>query len=157
MEEPQWLNEDETRAWRGFLHMHQLLRMALERELLADAGLSLADYEVLVTLSETSDRRLRMSALAERLEWSRSRLSHQVARMQDRGLVCRQDCPTDARGAFAVLTPDGLATIEAAAPGHLAGVRRHLFDHLSPEQVRALAEISHAVVDPQRRTKEARP
>lgn len=150
MAEPRWLDDEEARAWRGFLAMHQLLRAALERELAHDTGLSLADYEVLVALSEAEGRRLRMSVLAEGLQWSRSRLSHQVARMQERGLLRRDDCPTDARGAFAVLTPAGLAAIEQAAPGHLAGVRRHLLDRLSPEQVRALVEISDAVVGPLR-------
>ncbi len=148
MAEPQWLDEGESRAWRGLLHMHQLLQVVLERELLRDAGLSLADYGVLVALSEVEGRRLRMSELAERLQWSRSRLSHQLARMHDRELVVREDCPTDARGAFAVLTPTGLVTIESAAPGHLAGVRRHLFDRLSCEQVRALAEIADTVIGP---------
>lgn len=148
MAEPRWLDDQEARAWRGFLHMHQLLRVALERELVADAGLSLADYEVLVALSEAKGRRLRMSVLAEGLHWSRSRLSHQLARMHDRELVRRQDCPTDARGAFAVLTPDGLRAIEQAAPGHLAGVRRHLLDRLTPQQVRALGEIADAVTAP---------
>jgi DNA-binding MarR family transcriptional regulator len=148
--EARWLDETEARAWRGFLRMHQLLRAELEGELTRSCGLSLADYEVLVSLSEAEGRRLRMSALADRLQWSRSRLSHQLARMQERGLVCRQDCPTDARGAFALLTPGGLAAIEEAAPGHLAGVRRHLFDRLSPEQVVALAEISEAVLGPAR-------
>ncbi len=145
---PRWLDEDETRAWRGFLRLHQVLRAELERELTRDAGLSLADYEVLVALSEADRRRLRMWALADILQWSRSRLSHQVARMQNRGLVRREDCLTDARGAYATLTSAGLAAIEAAAPGHLKGVRRHLLDRLSPEQIRALAEISEAVLRP---------
>ncbi len=148
MSEPRWLNEDETRAWRGFLRLHQVLRAELERELTRDAGLSLADYEVLVALSEAEGRRLRMWALASILQWSRSRLSHQVSRMQDRGLLRREDCLTDARGAFATLTSAGLAAIEAAAPGHLEGVRRHLLDRLSPDQVRAMAEISEAVLEP---------
>jgi DNA-binding MarR family transcriptional regulator len=145
---PRWLDEDETRAWRGLLHMHQVLRAELERELIRDAGLSIADYEVLVRLSEAEGRRLRMSALADVLQWSRSRLSHQVARMQERDLLRREECPTDARGAFATLTPTGLAAIEGAAPGHLAAVRRHLLDRLTSEQVRALAEISEAVLRP---------
>lgn len=140
-----WLDEQESAAWRGFLRLHQVLRAQLERELNVDAGLSLADYEVLVTLSEVEDHRLRMCSLAEALQWSRSRLSHQLARMQTRDLVFRQDCPTDARGAFATLTPLGLRTVEAAAPGHLEGVRRHFFDHLGPDQIRSLAEISESV------------
>lgn len=145
---PRWLDEEEARAWRGFLRMHQVLRAELERELTRDSGLSLADYEVLVRLSEADGRRLRMSGLADILQWSRSRLSHQVARMEERGLLRREECPTDARGAFAALTPTGLAAIEGAAPGHLAGVRRHLLDRLTAEQVRVLAEISEAVLRP---------
>ena len=148
MARPRWLDDEEARAWRGFLRMHQLLRAELERELARETGLSLADYEVLVNLSEADGQRLRMWALADALRWSRSRLSHQVARMQDRGLLSREECPTDARGAFATLTPAGLAAIEGAAPGHVAGVRRHLFDRLSPAQVRALIEISEAVLHP---------
>lgn len=128
--------------------MHQVLRAELERELSQATGLSLADYEVLVNLSEADGQRLRMSELADALQWSRSRLSHQVARMQDRGLLSREECPTDARGAFAALTAGGLAAIQEAAPGHLAGVRRHLFDRLSPEQVRSLIELSEAVLRP---------
>lgn len=142
------MDEDETRAWRGFLRLHQMLRAELEREMTRDAGLSLADYEVLVALSEAEGRRLRMWALASILQWSRSRLSHQVSRMQNRGLLRREDCLTDARGAFATLTSAGLAAIEAAAPGHVEGVRRHLLDRLSPDQVRAMAEISEAVLEP---------
>lgn len=148
MPEPRWLNEVEDWAWRGFLQMHRLLQTVLEREILADAGLSLSDYHVLVVLSEADGERLRISALAEGLQWSPSRLSHQLTRMQDRDLVRRDGCPTDARGTFAVLTPTGRAAIEVAAPGHLAGVRRHLLDRLSPEQVRALADISEAVIGP---------
>ncbi|MDQ3353363.1 MAG: MarR family transcriptional regulator [Actinomycetota bacterium] len=145
MEGPRWLDDDEARAWRGFLRMHQVLRAVLEGELTRATGLSLPDYEVLVALSEVDGRRLRMGALAERLTWTPSRLSHQLTRMQDRGLVRREDCPTDARGAFAVPTKTGLTAITEAAPGHLAGVRRHLFDRLTADQVRALAEISEAV------------
>lgn len=146
MSGPRWLDEDEARAWRGFLRMHQVVRAQLERELSRETGLSLADYEVLVSLSEADGRRLRMWALADALQWSRSRLSHHVARMHDRGLLSREDCPTDARGAFATLTPVGLGAIEAAAPGHLAGVRRHVFDRLSADQVQALADITGAVL-----------
>lgn len=150
MDTPKWLDEEESRAWRGFVHMHQVLRAVLERELARDSALSLADYDVLVYLSEAEDQRLRMCVLADQLQWSRSRLSHQVARMQERGLLCREECVTDARGAFAVLTPAGLAAIEAAAPSHLASVRRHLLDRLSAEQVQVLGEISDAVLGPRR-------
>lgn len=143
-----WLDEGESRAWRGYVRMHQLLDSQLERELNREVGLSLADYTVLVHLSEADGRRLRMSALAQRVQWSRSRLSHQVGRMQQRGLVERIECPTDARGSFAVLTGTGLRTIERAAPTHLAGVRRHLLERLSPAQIAALAAISDAVIEP---------
>jgi len=143
-----WLDEDENRAWRGYVRMHQLLDSQLERELSREFGLSLADYAVLVHLSEADGRRLRMSELAQQVQWSRSRLSHQVSRMQQRGLVERSECPTDARGSFAALTETGLRTIETAAPTHLAGVRRHLLGRLSPAQIANLAAISEAVIEP---------
>jgi DNA-binding MarR family transcriptional regulator len=112
-----------------------------------DSSLSDADYMVLVHLSEAEDRRIRMTDLADRLNWSRSRLSHQLARMQARGLVEREECPSDARGAFAVLAACGLAEIERAAPQHVASVRRHLIDVLDAEQLAQLATIAERVVD----------
>lgn len=145
VEEMRWLDEGEARAWRGYLHMHRLLQVQLERELDAEAGLSLADYAVLVNLSEADGHRLRMTELAGRMQWSKSRLSHQVGRMEGRGLLRRAECPTDARGSLAVLTARGLRTIAKAAPTHVAGVRRHLLDHLSAEQVKVLGEIADVV------------
>jgi DNA-binding MarR family transcriptional regulator len=100
---------------------------------------------VLVHLSEAESRRLRMSDLAARLNWSKSRLSHQLARMQVRGLVQREECPSDARGAFAVLTACGLAAIEGAAPQHVASVRRHFIDVLDAEQLNQLSAIAELV------------
>ena len=111
-----------------------------------DSGLSEPDYMVLVHLSEAEDRRVRMHDLATRLNWSRSRLSHQLARMQARGLVEREGCATDARGAFAVLSAGGLAEIEQAAPMHVESVRRHLIDVLDREQIDQLAAIAERVV-----------
>ncbi len=146
MTEPQWLDESEARAWRGYIHMTELLRAAVARDLLQDTGLSEADYTVLVHLSEAPGRRLRISELASELVWSKSRLSHQVTRMQERGLLRRQECPTDARGWYAVLTPRGLREIERAAPHHVESVRRRFLDGLTRDQLRALAEISEAVV-----------
>jgi DNA-binding MarR family transcriptional regulator len=141
-----WLDEREAAAWRGYIVMGELLRAQLARDLLRETGLSDADYTVLVQLSEAPGRCLRMSDLAARLWWSKSRLSHQVGRMQERGLVERAECPTDARGSLAVLTDRGLDEIRRAAPHHLASVRRHLFDHLSSVDVDALAALTAPVL-----------
>jgi DNA-binding MarR family transcriptional regulator len=142
-----WLSPDEDRAWRAWLAMSERLRAQVARDLVADSGLSDADYMVLVHLSEAEEQLMRMNDLAARLNWSKSRLSHQLARMQARGLVERADCPSDARGAFAVLTPAGLAEIERAAPLHVASARRHLIDVLDPEQLAQLADIAERVID----------
>jgi DNA-binding MarR family transcriptional regulator len=131
----QWLTEDEQRVWRGLLQMTSRLDSRLNRELQQASGLSLADYDVLVLLTEAPDGRLRMFQLMEDLQWEQSRLSHHIARMQRRGLVAREDCTTDKRGAFVVLTHAGRDAIEKAAPGHVDLVRRMVFDGLSAEQV----------------------
>jgi DNA-binding MarR family transcriptional regulator len=127
--------------------MHERLRAQVARDLQVDSGLSDADYMVLVHLSEANEHRVRMNDLAARLNWSKSRLSHQLARMQARGLVERAECPSDGRGAFAVLAPAGLAEIERAAPMHVASVRRHLIDVLDAEQLSQLAGIAERVVE----------
>ncbi|MEU8296610.1 MarR family transcriptional regulator [Micromonospora sp. NPDC048909] len=147
MDEPRWLDEREDRAWRGYRRMRRLLDLHLARDLMHDAGLSEPDYDVLSDLSETPGQRLRVRELADRMLWSRSRLSHHLTRMQQRGLVTREECPTDARGAIVVLTPQGRRAIEAAAPGHVAAVRRHLIDLLGPDEIAALAAFSHRVVE----------
>ncbi|MGW5050292.1 MarR family winged helix-turn-helix transcriptional regulator [Actinokineospora sp. NPDC004072] len=140
-----WLDDDEQRAWRGYLHMQARLSARLNRQLQDDSGLSLADFAVLVELSEVAGGRTRVLALAEQLQWEKSRLSHQLNRMRARGLVDRQECPNDRRGAFVALTPQGRATIEAAAPRHVETVREFLFDRLTPELVAALGEIADRV------------
>ncbi|MFG2053675.1 MarR family winged helix-turn-helix transcriptional regulator [Micromonospora sp. NPDC048930] len=147
MDAPRWLDAREARAWRGYRRMRRLLDLELARELMQDAGLSEPDYDVLSDLSETPDQRLRLSELADRMLWSRSRLSHHLARMQQRGLVTREEHPSDGRGSIVVLTPAGRAAIEAAAPGHVAAVRRHLIDLLSPEEIDALGALTQRVVD----------
>lgn len=147
MESARWLDGDEARAWRGWLAMADRLHSQLASDLLAESGLSYADYQILVHLSEADGRRIRMSDLADRLDWSKSRASHQVARMQARGLVAREECPSDARGAFAVLTDAGMDEIRSAAPGHVASVRRHFIDLLGPEDLATLAGISHRVLE----------
>jgi DNA-binding MarR family transcriptional regulator len=134
----QWLTDDEQRAWRGLVQMTSRLDARLNRELQQSSGLSLADYDVLVLLTEAPDERLRMFELVEDLQWEQSRLSHHVARMQRRGLVAREECTTDKRGAFVVLTAAGREAIEKAAPGHVDTVRRLVFDGLSEEQVAML-------------------
>jgi DNA-binding MarR family transcriptional regulator len=146
MGDTRWLSDDEQQAWRSFLVATNLLYDQLDHELQRDAGFPHGYYEILVRLSEAPARRLRMSQLAERSQSSRSRISHAVARLEEAGWVRREQCPTDRRGAFAVLTDEGFAALAAAAPGHVAGVRRHVFDTLSDEQVVQLRAISEALV-----------
>ncbi|MCM0679091.1 MarR family transcriptional regulator [Micromonospora phytophila] len=147
-----WLDPDEQRTWRAFLTASRALMETLDRELQRDAGMPHAYYEILVRLSEAPERQLRMSDLAEATGSSRSRLSHAVARLEAAGWVRREECPTDRRGQIAVLTDDGFATLAAAAPGHVEGVRRHLFDALSPAQVDQLRRIGETLVDHLRRS-----
>src|SRR5438093_3946152 len=146
MAEPRWLNTEEQATWRAFIAATPLRFGQLDRELQRDAGLPHAYYVILAMLSEAPERTLRMSELAEITQSSRSRLSHAVARLEEAGWVRRESCPTDRRGALAVLTDAGFAVLEQAAPGHVAGVRAHLFDPLSPAQVAQLRAISEAVV-----------
>lgn len=148
---PRWLTSDEQSAWRVFIEAGSRLFDGLDRQLQRDAGLSHADYEVLVRLSEAPHRRMRMSELADQALVSRSRLSHAVGRLESQGLLRREACETDRRGTFAVLTDEGFTRLEAVAPGHVAEVRRLLFDHLDSPQVKALEEISRAVLDGRRK------
>ncbi len=145
-EETRWLSADEQRAWRAFLTACQALFSAIDAELLHDSGIPHGYYEILVRLSETPGRALRMTQLAEASTSSKSRLSHAVARLEERGWVRRTDCPTDRRGQIAQLTDEGFAALAAAAPGHVEQVRRSLIDQLSPEQVDQLHEISTLII-----------
>lgn len=147
-----WLDADEQRVWRSYLAATTLLSARLERELQRSAGFPHGYYEILVRLSEAPDRTLRMSDLASASDSSRSRLSHAVARLEEVGWVVRESCATDRRGAFARLTDEGFAALEAAAPGHVESVRTHLFDPLTPEQVRALGDICDTLVAALRRS-----
>jgi DNA-binding MarR family transcriptional regulator len=142
-----WLDDDEQLVWRAFLDANRLLFEQLDRELQADAGIPHAYYEILVRLSESPNRTMRMRDLAERCLSSRSRLSHAVARLEANGWVERRDAVGDGRGTLAVLTPAGMAALDAAAPGHVEAVRSHLFDQLTPTQVAQLGRISRALVD----------
>jgi len=141
-----WLGEAEQRAWRAQVRLALLRTRQLDRELQA-FSLSVNDYEILVELSEAPDQRLRMTGLADATAQSRSRLSHQVTRMEARGLVRRDACEGDKRGMFAVLTPDGLAAIEQAAPAHVESVRRHYLDWLTPDQLSMIGEAYQPIVE----------
>ena len=142
-----WLTEEEQRAWRGLLRMTTQLNARMNRQLLQEYGISLTDYEVLVALSEAPAGRLRVFEVADTLSWEQSRVSHQLARMQRRGLITREDCASDARGAFAVLTEAGRAAIEQAAPAHVETVRQLVFDGLTQDQLTTLTEVTSRVLD----------
>lgn len=144
---PRWLNEQEMRFWRTFIVASMLLEGRLNRELVEGHGLSHDDYVIFVVLSEQPERRMRMSALAEIVVSSKSRLSHQVARLERAGLVRRDDCQSDGRGVFAVLTPAGYQLLEEAAPTHVEGVRRHLVDLVSDDERELLTAVFERVND----------
>ncbi|MFI0485661.1 MarR family winged helix-turn-helix transcriptional regulator [Actinomadura sp. 9N215] len=156
MADPRWLDAREDRAWRGYMRMRALLDLQITRDLARDSGLSLADYQVLVALSETPGHRIRLYELAELTMWSTSRLAHQLDRMSRRDLVCKEEHPDNRRAAVVALTPTGLRTIEEAAPHHVESVRRHLIDLLTDDQIDALAAATETVVH-HLRTQEARP
>jgi DNA-binding MarR family transcriptional regulator len=145
--ETRWLSADEQRTWRALLEANRLLNEALDRQLQRDAGIPHTYYEILVRLADVPGRRLRMSELAHTSLSSRSRLSHAVSRLEERGWVRRESCPTDGRGALAVLTDAGFATLKQAAPAHVEEVRRRLIDRLSAEQVQQLGEIAKIICD----------
>lgn len=143
--EPRWLDPREQAAWRAYLDMHAKLTARLNREMQDQSGISIADFSVLVQLSEHLDARMRVLELARALRWEKSRLSHHLTRMQQRGLVERSNCSEDRRGAFVVLTDRGRDVVDGAAPQHVESVRRYLFDELSSDQVDALGAIATAV------------
>jgi DNA-binding MarR family transcriptional regulator len=147
MTEPRWLDERQQRAWRSYLAASRLLRAQLDRELQRGSGMPHTYYEILVRLSEAPGRVLRMSELADASESSRSRLSHAVTRLEEAGWVTRESCPTDRRGAFARLTDEGFTALAAAAPSHVASVRRLLIDQLTDEQLEQLRVISEIMLD----------
>ncbi|MCF2528703.1 MarR family winged helix-turn-helix transcriptional regulator [Yinghuangia soli] len=145
-QEPRWLSEDEQQMWRASLGVLNLLPLFLERELQQLHGLSLHDYEILVRLSEAPDRRLRLTELAGLSNQSKSRLSHQMTRMENAGLVVRESCAADRRGQWAVLTDAGWERLVKAAPDHVDGVRRHYVDLLTEEQKVVLREAFTVVM-----------
>ncbi|MBV9024049.1 MAG: MarR family transcriptional regulator [Streptomycetaceae bacterium] len=134
-----WLTETEQQTWRTHLEVCRLLTYQTERDL-QPFGLTNNDYEILVYLSEADDHRMRMSDLARTAMQSKSRLSHQITRMENAGLVRRENCESDRRGLFAVLTPHGWETMKKVAPHHVASVREHFIDLLSPDELTTLQQ-----------------
>lgn len=146
-EEPRWLTDEEQRTWRAYVHASTLLEDHLDRQLQREAGMPHVYYLLLVVLSEAPRRRLRMTELAMRAKITRSRLSHAVARLEKNGWMRREDCPSDKRGQFAVLTDQGYEVLARNAPGHVQAVRQAIFDRLSAEQREALGEIMQIVAE----------
>ncbi|MFJ1731595.1 MarR family winged helix-turn-helix transcriptional regulator [Streptomyces sp. NPDC088254] len=136
-----WLTPEEQRAWRAYVAGYLLLEDAIDRQLQQEAGMPHLYYSILANLSESPERRLRMTDLAERLKITRSRLTYAVTRLEKDGLLRREDCRRDRRGSVAVLTDEGMTVLENTAPGHVDTVRTFLFDRLTPEQVGQLEEI----------------
>ncbi|MFF3456383.1 MarR family winged helix-turn-helix transcriptional regulator [Streptomyces sp. NPDC002730] len=141
-----WLTDDEQCAWRTYLDVNRLLTYQMEKDL-QPFGLTNNDYEILVNLSESADRRMRMSDLAAATLQSKSRLSHQITRMENAGLVRRENCESDRRGLYAVLTDQGTETMQKVAPHHVASVRKHFIDMLSPEALADLRESLSPVAE----------
>ena len=141
-----WLDADEDRAWRAVRRLITVLPSRLARDL-NQLGLSTADYEVLSTLSEKPGRRWGLKDFADKMQWSRSRLSHHAARMESRGLIDREPDPTDARGSIYHLTDRGFEILAEAAPGHLGSVRTRFIDHLTPEELTVLERLATRIAD----------
>jgi DNA-binding MarR family transcriptional regulator len=140
-----WLDSEEQGAWKGLIMVAQLLPGALDRQLQGDSGLAHSDYGVLAALSAAPEHRLRMSDLASLVDYSQSRLSHAMTRIEAAGWVRREPCLEDKRVFYAVLTAAGQDVLTDAAPGHVARVRMLVFDHLSGEEVRQLAAITERI------------
>lgn len=147
MAPPQWLNEEELRAWYAFVAAGALINRRLDQQLKDDVGITHLQYETLVRLNAAPDREMRMSALADALLNSKSGLTYQITQLEKAGLVTRRSCPSDPRAVYAVLTDAGRHMLERAAPGHVAQVRKLLIDVLTPQQLATIAdgltEVTH--------------
>jgi DNA-binding MarR family transcriptional regulator len=141
------VSPDEWQLWRSFRTMHRQLDAALERQLQRDAEISAADYGVLMTLFEAAGRQLRPNEIGEKLVWEKSRVSHQVSRMQKRGLVERRECDDDARGTLVGLTAEGTRAVLGSMREHANSLRKYFFDVLDPAQLDALRQASDRVVN----------
>lgn len=147
MSEPRWLDDREAEIWKTYRDLRRELQSAMDRQLDRDSGLSGAEYAVLAPLSESAEGVLRSRELGEVLGWERSRVSHQISRMEKRGLVAREPCADDARGSMIRVTTEGRASIEAAAPEHVETVRRYFFDPLTRDEVETLGVLLARVLD----------
>lgn len=141
-----WLTDAEQRAWRSWLSVNAQLPAALHRQLQRDSALSLQDFDVLVHLDETAEHRARVADLAQTVQWERSRLSHHIKRMEARGLVVREECLEDGRGAYVVLTDLGMEAITRAAPGHAQTVKELVFSKLTPGELEGFTSTTEKVV-----------
>ncbi|MEU7279491.1 MarR family transcriptional regulator [Streptomyces sp. NPDC045431] len=141
-----WLTDAEQQAWRTYLDVNRLLTYQLEKDL-QPFGLTINDYEILVNLSESLERRMRMSDLAAATLQSKSRLSHQITRMENAGLVRRENCESDRRGLYAVLTDQGMETMRKVAPHHVESVRKHFIDLLNPDALEQLHASLHPIAE----------
>lgn len=146
MANPHWLNDVEFRAWLGYRRLRLLLDAEVTRDLTRASGLSAADYDVLSALMDAPEQRERVTVLARRMLWSKSRLSRHIGRMRERGLVERADGAGEGRWADVALTEEGARAIVAAAPEHVESVRRHFIDLLTEEQLRVFGDIAETVL-----------
>jgi DNA-binding MarR family transcriptional regulator len=145
--EPDWLDLREDRAWRAFMHARHQLNAFLNQHLLRDSGLSETDYEILAVLSEHPTGQMPAQELGALVQWEKSRLSHQIRRMQERGLVAREPNPADGRSAIICLLPAGRRAIEDAAPQHVHNVRRNFIDLFTPAELDTFAALNERVLD----------
>lgn len=145
--ETPWLNPCEMRVWRHWLRVQTELPAALGRAMHRDSELSMQDFETLVRLSEAEGGRLRISALAEQMHWERSRLSHHLRRMAGRGLITKEECPHDGRGAFVVISDAGRQALDATSPGHVRVVRETFLDGVSPEDLEVVDRFLAGVLE----------
>jgi len=145
-DETQWLSPREQHAWRAYIRLNQKLFARIGSELQTESKLSGADFAILVALTDEPADRLRFQELAKAIDFEQSRLSHQIARMIKRGLVAREECAEDGRGAFVTITDQGREVIETAAPKHVAAVRRLVLDAITPEDLDALGDISTRII-----------
>ncbi|MBF6220512.1 MarR family transcriptional regulator [Nocardia abscessus] len=151
MTDPHWLDDVEMRAWLGFVRTRDIIAAAVGRDSTRESDLTYVEYSVLAYLAEAPDHRLTFAELAAKLEWSQSRLSHQITRMEKRELVVREPIPDDARRTAAKLTPRGADVLTGAAPAHVESVRRHMIDILDRRQLAALADIYDTLLAHHRR------
>ena len=144
--EPDWLDPREDRAWRAFQHVHHQLTLHLRQHLLQDSGLTEADYEILAVLSEHPTGHMPAQELGALVQWEKSRLSHQVRRMQEQGLIAREPNPADARSVLIGLLPAGRRAIVDAAPQHVDSVRRHFVDLFTSAELDFLAALNGRIL-----------